>query len=214
MIAKWVAVLLLALPAGPAAAQQQPAQRQPSQTQSHSQEENQAEQDPLAAAARRARERKKEQPRAARVWDNDNLPKNPETISVVGGSSGSQNSEKAAAQNAEPSQAAKAAPKTGAAAEEQKAALQKELTQAKAHLKSATTDLDIASRRYQLDQQTFYSNPNYSSDTQGAAKLKAEQNDIDAKKQEVDDLQKNVEALAAKIKDLGSEPSKSSPTPQ
>lgn len=212
MIAKWVAVLLLASPPCLAAAQQ-PAQAQPSQKQSQTQEESQAEQDPLAAAARRAREQKKEQPRPAKVWDNDNLPKTPGTISVVGEGSASENTEKAGAQSAAPAEAAKSAPKN-AAVEEQKAALEKELAQAKAHLKSVNTDLDIASRTYQLDQQTFYSNPNYASDTEGAVKLKVEQGGIDAKKQEVDDLQKNVDNLTAKLKELGSDSSKPSQTPE
>jgi hypothetical protein len=213
MIAKWVAVLLLASPPCLAAAQQ-PAQAQPSQKQSQTQEDSRAEQDPLAAAARRAREQKKEQPRAAKVWDNDNLPKTPGTISVVGEGSASENTEKAGAQNAAPAEAAKSAPKNAAAVEEQKAALEKELAQAKAHLKSVMTDLDIASRTYRLDQQTFYSNPNYASDTEGAVKLKVEQSGIDAKKQEVDDLQKNVDNLTAKLKELNSDSSKPSQTPE
>lgn len=213
MIAKWVAVLLLASPPRLAAAQQ-PAHAQPSQKQSQAQEDRQAERDPLAEAARRAREQKKEQPRAAKVWDNDNLPKTPGTISVVGEGSVPDNAEKAGAQNATPAETAKSAPKNAAAVEEQKAALEKELAQAKAHLKSVMTDLDIASRTYQLDQQTFYSNPNYSSDTQGANKLKNEQSEIDAKKQEVDDLQKNVDNLTARLKELDSDSSKPSQTPE
>jgi uncharacterized coiled-coil protein SlyX len=205
MIAKWVAILLLASPASLCAAQQQPAQTQPSQKQTQSQEGNQADQDPLAAAARRAREQKKDQPQATRVWDNDNIPKSPGAISVLGEGPASSVATKTGAP-AEPAQAAKST----AADEEQKAELQKELEQAKAHLKSVTTDLDIASRTYQLDQQTFYGNPNYSSDTQGAAKLKDEQADIAAKKQEVDDLQKDVDSLTAKLKDLESEATKPS----
>ncbi|HKT89292.1 MAG TPA: hypothetical protein VJQ59_12695, partial [Candidatus Sulfotelmatobacter sp.] len=62
--------------------------------------------------------------------------------------------------------------------------------------------------------QTFYSNPNYSSDTQGADKLKNEQSEIDAEKQEVDDLQKNVDALAAKLKELDSEAAKPAENPE
>jgi hypothetical protein len=212
MIAKWVAVLLLASPPGLAAAQQS-SQPQPAQQQSQGQEESQ-QQDPLAAAARRAREQKKDQPRPAKVWDNDNIPKSPEQISILGEPApSSENAAKPADQSAAPS-AAKEPEESAASIEERKAALQKELDQAKAHLKSVTTDLDIASRTYQLDQQTFYSNPNYSSDTQGADKLKNEESDIDAKKQEVADLQKNVDDLTSKLQELESEASKPDSTPK
>jgi len=212
MIAKWVAILLLASPAGLAAAQQQTAQAPPAQRQSQSQDQDQQNQDLLAAAARRAREEKKGQTGPTKVWDNDNLPKSPGTISVVGESSSESGSAtKSAEPTATPGEAAKGAGKNAASLEEQKAALEKELDQAKAHLKSVRTDLDIASRTYQLDQQTFYGNPNYSSDTQGADKLKSEQGEIDAKKQEVDDLQKNVDDLTAKLQELDTESSKTTP---
>jgi len=44
------------------------------------------EEDPsnVADAARRAREQKKEQPKTARVWDNDTIPKKPGEVSVIG----------------------------------------------------------------------------------------------------------------------------------
>ena len=35
-------------------------------------------------AARRAREQKKEQPKTAKVWDNDSIPKKPGEVSVIG----------------------------------------------------------------------------------------------------------------------------------
>jgi hypothetical protein len=204
MIAKWVAVLLLASPSGLAAAQQQTTQAKPQQDQKQqSQAREQAQQqDPLAAAARLTREQQKNQPHAAKVWDNDNLPTTPGSVSVVGKPA-------AAAETAAgpPSQGVPAATqaegeKNAASIEKRKAELQEQLDEAKAHLKSVKTDLDIATRTYQLDQQMFYSNPNYASDTQGAAKLKAEQSDIAAKKQEVDDLQKNIDGLTAKLQEL------------
>lgn len=212
MIAKWLAVLMLTTPAGLAAAQQT-AQAQPPQNQSQS-HASQSPQDPVAAAARRAREEKKEQPQATKVWDNDNLPKAPQATSIANERPESENAALPATQNGAPVEAAKTSGKDAAAVEEQKAELQKEIAQAKAHLKSVMTDLDIASRTYQLDEQTFYSNPNYSSDTQGADKLKNEQSEIDAEKQEVDDLQKNVDALAAKLKELDSEAAKPAENPE
>jgi hypothetical protein len=44
------------------------------------------EEDPsnVADAARRAREQKKEQPKPAKLWDNDSIPKKPGDVSVIG----------------------------------------------------------------------------------------------------------------------------------
>lgn len=213
MIAKWVAVLLLASPAAVAGAQQQSTPAKPSQDQQQQTQEQNQRQDPLAAAARRAREKQQSQQHAAKVWDNDNLPATTGTVSVVGKSTGSE----AATETTEQATSAVAGSPAGektTATSAAKAELQKELQQAKAHLKSIKTDLDIATRTYQLDQQTFYSNPNYASDTQGAVKLKVEEGDIQAKKQEVDDLQKNVDGLTAKLKELEGGSTGSTKTPQ
>jgi hypothetical protein len=210
MLGKWVAVLLLAAPTGIAAAQQPTtAKKDQAQTQNQPQSTSQKsdQQDPLAAAARRAREQQKNQPRATKVWDNDNLPAAPEAVSVVGtapAGSGDQSASTrpAAAQQSKSSE-------SGASAADRKADLEKQLKAAKAHLKSAQTDLDIATRTYQLDQQTYYSNPNYLLDTAGAAKLKREQSDVNSKKQEVEGAQKQVDDLNSKLQDLDSESAKS-----
>jgi len=98
--------------------------------------------------------------------------------------------------------------------DDQKAQLQKQLDQAKAHLKSVQTDLDIATRTYDLDRQTFFSNPDYASDTQGATKLKGQEGEIAAKKQEISDLQKNVDGLTEKLGNLENASQESSKTPQ
>jgi len=65
--------ILLLLPVNSASA------RPPQQQQYH-------EEDPsnVADAARRAREQKKEQPKPAKVWDNDTIPKKPGEVSVIG----------------------------------------------------------------------------------------------------------------------------------
>jgi hypothetical protein len=212
MTAKWVAVLLLASPAGIAASQQQPAPAKQDQQQSQAPDQTKSsdQQDPLAAAASRAREQQKAQPRTTKVWDNDNLPNVSGGVSVVGTA--------ATGSTEGPTSVAAAAPGSGGPAksepaEDRKAALQKQLDDAKAHLKSVKTDLDIATRTYQLDQQSFYSNPNYQSDTEGADKLKSEQSDIDSKRQEVADAEKKIDDLNSKLQDLQSEAAKPSKTP-
>lgn len=220
MIGKWVAVLLLASPAGIAAAQQPPTAKPNQQSQAQNQSQNAAQkksqQDSLAAAARRTREQQKSQPRAAKVWDNDNLPAAPEAVSVVGSAPATPAESAEQSTNAGPAetQQGKSSQTSAASTTGRKADLQKQLDAAKAHLKSAQTDLDIATRKYQLDQQTYYSNPNYLGDRAGAAKLKNEQSDIDAKKQAVDAAQKQVDDLNAKLQDLQADSTNSSNTPQ
>ncbi len=195
-IAKLGLVGLLAWAPGVAAAQQQSSQSsQSTQTQSSDQKQD----DSLAAAARRAREQKKETPKPAKVWDNENIPSKPDGISVIGeSSSGSGNADQSATPAATASNAPNAA-KDSAAEAREKAELTAELAEAKEHLASLTTDLDILTRKYGLDQQMFYTKPDYASDRDGAAKLKAEEDDMAAKKEEIEAAQKKIDELTAKL---------------
>jgi hypothetical protein len=192
-IAKLGLVGLLVCAPGMAGARQQSSQ--PAQSQASDQKQD----DSLGAAARRAREQKKEAPKTAKVWDNENIPSKPDGISVIGESgSGSGNAEQDATAAATAGNAPSAA-KDSAADARDKAALTAELADAKEHLASLTTDLDILTRKYGLDQQMFYSKPDYASDKDGAAKLKAEEDDMAAKKEEIEAAQKKIDELTAKL---------------
>ena len=222
-IARWGIAVLLAWPAGIAGAQQQSA----AQTSAESdQKQDQKQQDPLAEASRRAREQRKQQPKAAKTWDNDNIPTTPDAISVVGepNSTGETPEKTTSEKNASQSNSGAAAngeknapPQNSGQAgtlEQRKAALTKQLAQAKERLESLTTDLDILSRKYTLDQQMYYGKPDYSSDTEGAVALKVEESQITSKKQEVADAQKKVDDLTAQLKELEAEPAKPASNPQ
>lgn len=221
-IERWSVLLLLAglcMSSTSARSGRQPRQQQTAQQssdQTRDQKENQSHDDMLAEAARRAREQKKQEPKAAKVWDNDNIPTKPGSISIIGESGSlSQASAVPAADRAEsPSNttaAANAEKGAGSEAsgatdvEQQKTEITKQLEKAKERLQSVSTDLDILSRKYTLDQQMYYGKPDYSSDTEGAAALKAEEGQIASKKQEVADAQKQVDDLTAKLKELESE---------
>lgn len=198
-IAKLGLVGLLVWAPGLAAAQQQSSESSQSGQATQAQASDQKQDDSLGAAARRAREQKKEAPKTTKVWDNENIPSKPDGISVIGESgSGSGNAEQSAAPAATTSNAPNAA-KDSAAEAHEKAALTAELAEAKEHLQSVTTDLDILTRKYGLDQQMYYSKPDYASDKDGAAKLKAEEDDMGAKKQEIEAAQKKVDELTAKL---------------
>lgn len=158
-----------------------------------------AEADPLAAAARHVREERKDQPKAAKVYTNDNLPTNG-TISYVGPSASTSGTKDAGSSTADPA-AANPNAKAGAKASgsEDKSADQAALARAKQQLESAKKDLDIEQRKFALDQQSYMSSPNHDSDKQTAVTLQTEQDDISAKKDEVDAAQKLVNDLEAKL---------------
>lgn len=179
-IAQWGLVILLAAPVASAAPRQP--QQAPPPDQSSGQQE-----DSVAAAARRAQEQKKDQPKASAThsWDNDTIPSNPGGINVVGQAGGGE-----AAPQAEQKPAAPATP-------EQKAAIESSLSADKAKLESLKADLDIATRKYALDEQMYMGKPDYQKDKEGGAALQGEKDDIAAKQQEVADLEKQIQDLQA-----------------
>src|ERR1700675_179564 len=191
-------ILLLALPVKFAAARPLGKQQTSDQQQPAS----------IAEAARRTREQKKSHPQATHSWDNDNIPTNPNEVSVVGSPAApppDENAPSARTDNATGAPAgaqnAGAAPPSGDAAKEAsaQAAVRSELDSAKDRLKTLMANLDILSRQYTLDQQQYYSKPNYSSDRDGQERLNKEQNDVEAKRQEVAEAQKKVGELQAKL---------------
>jgi hypothetical protein len=195
-IARWGLGILLVMPLGVVAGQQQSSQ----------QSTQQGPADPVAEAARRAREQKKEETKAPHVWNNDDIPKT-NGVSVVGETpaAGADAATGDAANGANPAAVPAGAPNGDAAAPAQGAVPEKtgaiaaELSTANDHLKSLKTDLDIAQRKYALDQQTYLSNPDHANDNAGAAALKDEEDQIAAKQQEIADQQKKVDEIQARL---------------
>ncbi len=174
-------ILLLSLP-GPAAARQ-------SQAQTPSASDHQ--QNSIAAAARRAREAKKDQAKPAKVWDNESLASASGAVSVVG---------QPATSDGNSAPAADADSNAGAPpASESSTSIEADLNTAKANLQNLKVDLDLLQRKYSLDQQTYYGKPEYSSDTTGAAALASEKNQIASKQQEIADGEKKVADLQAQL---------------
>jgi hypothetical protein len=180
-IARWGIGLTLILASGLAAGQQtnQQATQQPVDTS-------------LADAARRARDQKKDQAKPTHVWNDDNIPKTA-GVSVVGETSG------ALGPGPTPSGETPAGGAAQRAAPENPAAINAELADAREHLQSLKTDLDIAQRKYGLDEQMYLSKPEYRNDKAGAAQLKAEQSQIAALQSEIAEAQKKVDELQAKL---------------
>jgi hypothetical protein len=200
--------ILLVLPAGAVFAQSSTPQ---SSAQSGS--------DPLAAAAKRAQDTKKDQSKPARVWDNDNIPKAGHEISVVGSNdaAATDGTNPAATPDAATGAAADAsaatanvtapAPADSAQAQaDHDAKVQAQLSNARENLASLKTDLDLMQRTLVLDSQMYYSKPDYSNDRGGARKLADEQANIAAKQQAIDDAEKKIADLESQLKDSTQNP--------
>jgi len=172
----------------------------PRQNSSSEQSASAGQQESIGDAARRAREQKKEEPKPTKVWTNDDIPKTGESISIIGPPS--------EAAPTESSEAPKTEKKPEAVAPEEKADLQAKLDEAKAHLASLKTDLDIVQRKYVLDEQTYLSNPNHDRDTAGAQALGEEKQQIADKQQQIADAQKKVDDLQAQLARAGASESK------
>lgn len=171
----------------------------------------------LGEAARRARKQKKEQAKATHTWDNENIPKTPNGLSVVGQTPSSADTNAAPAANADgsnPPPADASAPNSQGSSENSnkpldakaKVEAEAQLSAAKDLLQSLQKDLDILQRQYTLDQQSFYGKPNFAADKDGAAALKAESDQVEAKRQEVAAAQAKVDALQAKVGPPPAEP--------
>jgi hypothetical protein len=186
-------LVLLAWPWGMASAQQQ-------------QQSPQQQVDSIAEAARRSRDQKKEQPKPAKVWDNDTLPTKQGGVNVIGQSAPTTDASgnPPAANTQVPGSAAEAgASKSGSRSASDVKALQASLAAAKDQLQALKTELDILQRKYSLDSQMYYGKPNYAADTEGAAKLADEKSQIDLKQHEVDTAQKKVSQLEEELKNSG-----------
>jgi hypothetical protein len=141
----------------------------------------------VAEAARRAREQKKAVAKPAKViTDEDMKHATPE-------SGGAQPSAVAPAASAAPGTPG-AAEASGAPAKDEKTT--KEITDLKEQIKQAQSDLDLLKQEQALQQDTYYSNPDYVHDTAGKAKL-------DGIKQQVSDKQDELDKLKARLAELG-----------
>jgi len=175
------------------AAGQQPGQQHPS----------------LGEIARRLREKKKEAPKPAHVWDNDNLPTTPGAVNVIGtpppppapakGEAGEGNAPAATAAEKEADQLKNIADTQAA------------LLEAKTNLQNLQSELDLMSRQLLLDQQQYYGKPDYASDRDGKAKLDIEAAQVAAKRQDVATAQSKIDDLQARLDDLKASPNPATP---
>ena len=161
----------------------------------------------VAEAARRARAQKKNTEKPAKVITDETLdvkkgdvqsatavqltmPGSPETPAQP--AAGAATAQGGASGDAASAQASKIPSED----DKGRAAL-KERVALKEKIKDAQSDLDLLQREYQLDQDSFYSSPDYAKNTSGKEKLDAMKQQITNKQQELDQLKVRLAALPA-----------------
>ena len=158
-------------------------------------------QDSVAEAARRSRAQKKNSEKPSKVITD-------ETLEVKKGDVQSAAAEQLRMPGTPetPAQPTPANAPSSAAQNEKKASedekLAKELAALKEQIKQAQSVVDLAKREQALQQDTYFSNPDYVHDTAGKAKL-------DAMKQQITDKQQELDRLKARLAELQPAPPKS-----
>lgn len=162
----------------------------------------------VAEAARRARAQKKNSEKPPKVITDDTLdvkkgdvqsataeqlriPGTPETpaqpaagaANAQGGASGDASANPQGSENL--------------SEEDKSRAILKQRVALKGKIKDAQSDLDLLQREFQLDQDTFYSSPDYANNGSGKAKLDAMKQQIADKHQEIERLKAELAALPA-----------------
>jgi hypothetical protein len=169
----------------------------------------QSEQEPsVAEAARKAREQKKTPAKPSTVITNDTLkPATPATV---------QQAPAAAASNpgAEATPGNGATPDTANAAQPAKRPSEQEIAQKKEKIEALKQDIadkakevDLQQRALALENESYYSRPDFSKDPDGKAKLDGMQSDLAQKKGQ-------LAQLKAKLKELGPDAEQKPAAPQ
>jgi chromosome segregation ATPase len=177
----------------------------------HQQQQDSAQQpagDPLADAARKAREQKKESPKPKKVYTNDDVGSAPAAAPAATEEKGEakQNPEALEKQLSEPTTGTAPAEKSAAPAKNTEEEWRKRFKEARQNLADAQKELDILQRESQKAQVQYYSDPQ---------KALAEQytrqdvNDldakIDAKKQEVEKIKQHLSDMEDELRRSGGE---------
>jgi len=144
----------------------------------------------VAEAARRARAQKKNTEKSPKVITD-------ETLDVKKGDVQNATAEqpKIPGTPETSAQPAVAQPPKNASEDDKARAALKERVALKEKIKEAQSDLDLQQREYKLDEESFYSSPDYAKNTSGKEKLDAMKQQITDKQQELDQLKARLAAL-------------------
>ena len=170
----------------------------------------------VAEAARKAKEKKKPAPKDNRVITDDTIGLRPASADsgaappsgtvinttpvMPGGASPAAPADAAAAPPAGPAKSTESSAVTDVAApgaaDTKKAEKQAaEIAKLKESLKQMQSELDLLKRKFALDSENFYSQPDYAHDADGKARLDEQQRQIGDKRVSVEDLKHQLEQL-------------------
>ena len=200
MLNRLIALLPVALLAAmPGLAQQQNTQQNTGQSQTG---------DAVADAARKAREEKKEAPKPKKVFTNDDIA--PAKQAPASAEAQPQAGEKPAAQG-QTTQSGKegASQDTGTPKEDPngEAAWRKRFADQRAKIAKAQTELDVLQRELQQSQVQYYPDPQKAMQQQFSRKdIDEKQAKIDAKKQEIAQLNQELSDMEDQLKKAGGDP--------
>ncbi len=147
-------------------------------------------------AARKAREQKKADTKAAHVWDNDNIAMPAGGIEVVGPDPNAPAPDGNAAASAADLTAAPAA--SGLSPEEAAHVIQA-IKEAQEKIEELKKDINLNQRAYDLDAQMFYGKPDFVEDKDGQKAINREKATLDDKKKQLRATQQMLAELQAKI---------------
>ena len=160
----------------------------------------------VADAARRNREQKKNLVRRARVISDDDLDREYFRSGQEGLNVGIAPALQTAAPGASAVAAAESADAAAIASTEAPVPNNKETNEdveiavVKARIAGEEIDLDLQRRALALNEDTVYSNPNYTDSHAGKAKLEADQQRINEKQRQIEDLKGHLAALEERRK--------------
>lgn len=151
----------------------------------------------VAEAARRSREKKKNppNPKSTKVITDDDLDKRNFPPGNEGLNVGSAPKLETQPPSAEAVAAAEAADASTEQDAKDAAEQDRRMARLKEQIADAEKDLDLGKRQLALDQDSYFSNPDYSHDAAGKAKLEDEKQQIDSKQQEIERLKIKLAAL-------------------
>ena len=161
----------------------------------------------VAEAARQARAQKKNSEKRAKVITDETLDVKKGDVQSAAAEQlrmpGSSETQAPPADNSA-NTASSAAQGSDRAKQDEKAA--KERAALRERIKETLSDLDLLQREQALQRDTYYSNPDYTHDTGGKAKL-------DGLKEHIADKQQELDRLKARLAELGPATDNSSATP-
>ncbi|MGH9775535.1 MAG: hypothetical protein ACRD50_11375 [Candidatus Acidiferrales bacterium] len=189
-----LALVYLFAPFCARAQQQQPSQPPASASSAQPAAQQDKDQDSVADAARKNRTEKKASPKSAKVFDNDNIPKSPGSVSVIGSAS-----ESHAAQNEE-----KAEDKSNSRDESY---WRERFHKLYVKKRQAEEERDILQRELSQLQVQYYPDPNVALQQQySRSDINQKLSKLDTKKREIEVLDQQIADLQDELRRAGGDP--------